>query len=67
MKKFKQYRNNCEQLRLVEQKKKIETEKKVLRLKIKRDGKEGGNPEEDGGGENNENDNNPDNEEDKVR
>ena len=35
--KFGQYRKNCEELRLVEQRKKVETEKKVLRLKIKRD------------------------------
>jgi hypothetical protein len=42
-KKFNQYRNNCEELRIMEQRKKIETEKKVLRLKIKRDSN---NPED---------------------
>ena len=58
MKKFMQYKKNCEELRLIEQRKKIETEKKVLRLKIKRDGNnaEGGNPEEEGAGENQIND-----------
>ena len=55
-KKFGQYRNNCEQLRLTEQRKKIETEKKVLRLKIKKDGNnpEGGKPENENEGENDE-------------
>ena len=42
-KKFNQYRNNCEEFRIMEQRKKIETEKKVLRLKIKRDSN---NPED---------------------
>ena len=39
-KKFKQYKNNCEEMKVCEQNRKIETGKKVLRLKMKRDGKE---------------------------
>ena len=39
MKKFKQYRNNIQGLKIVETKKTTETEKKVLRLKIKKDPK----------------------------
>ena len=42
-KKFYQYKNNCEELRIIEQRKKRETEKKVLRLKIKIDSN---NPED---------------------
>ena len=41
MKKFKQYRNNCEQLRIIEHRRKMETEKKVLRLKMRKSVKEG--------------------------
>ena len=37
MKKFKQYRNNIQSMKIVETKKTTETEKKVLRLKIKKD------------------------------
>ena len=39
MKKFIQYRNNIQGLKIIETKKKTETEKKVLRLKIKKDPK----------------------------
>ena len=39
MKKFNQYRNNIKALKIVETKKKTETEKKVLRLKIKKEPK----------------------------
>ena len=40
MKKFRQYRNNIQGLKIVETKKTTETEKKVLRLKIKKEPKD---------------------------
>jgi hypothetical protein len=61
--KFAQYKKNCQDSKLVEQTKKIETEKKVLRLKVRRSvqgdglerGEDGGEgPKEVAGGENNE-------------
>ena len=63
--KFAQYKKNCEDSKLYEQTRKIETEKKVLRLKVKRGakgdglekGEDGGEGEGEGavaGGENNE-------------
>ena len=39
MKKFKQYRNNIQGLKIIETQKKTETQKKVLKLKIKKDNK----------------------------
>ena len=67
-KKFAQYRQNCEQLRLIEQSRTVETEKKVLRLKIKRDSVNGvENPEDGNKEENGENQTNLENEEEQKR
>ena len=49
--KFAQYRKNCEDSKLYEQTRKTETEKKVLRLKIKRDAKGDGIEAGEGEGE----------------
>ena len=46
MKKFKQYRNNIQGLKIIETQKKTETQKKVLKLKIKKDNKKAAEEEE---------------------